>query len=247
MLEGLNRITSKNDRERQKRLKMTTGFPGHCAEHAHLVVAELLRRGYGHTVAELAGHYVATGGEWNFQGNPRIAGWMHRSERTIRRARARLERDGWIQSFVLLAGEQVEGQRAPVARLRVVRDVSKLQRLARVHAAVREPHKRSKTGRGGSPPAAAARSTTSAAEPPPAPVSAEHLDELASRAPAWLRGSIAAIATAKRESMQPKPPRREPPPAPTSAELDALERELEQLTDAGLFQRSEPPTPKPPD
>jgi hypothetical protein len=78
-------------------------------------------------------------------------------------------------------------------------------------------------------------------------VSAEHLDELASRAPEWLRGSIAAIATAKRESMQPKPPRREPPPAPTSAELDALERELEQLTDAGLLQRSEPPTPKPPD
>lgn len=240
MLESLNRATSKNDRERQIRLKMTTGFPGHAAECGHLVVAELLRCGYSRTVASLAGHYVATGGDWNFQGNPRLAGWIRVSERTIRRARARLERDGWIQSFVLLAGDQVLGQRAPVARLRVVRDVSKLQRLARSRMAVREPHKRSKEGRGGSPPAAAAR-PPSAAEPPP-PVTAEQMDELASRVPEWLRGSIASIAAAKRQSMQRRPePRPEPPPVPP-VELDAIDRELREQDEA-LSARQRPPRP----
>lgn len=241
MLESLNRATSKNDRERQIRLKMTTGFPGHDAESAHLVVAELLRRGYSRTVATLAGHYVATGGDWNFQGNPRLAGWLHLSERTIRRARLRLERDGWIQSFVLLAGDQVVGQRAPVARLRVVRDVSKLQRLARSRMAVREPHKRSTGRRTGSPPAGATR-PPSAAERPPEPVTAEQMSAIASRAPEWLRGTLASIATAKRESMQRPPPRREPAPPVPDVELDAIDRELREQGEA-LSARPRPPRP----
>jgi len=237
MLEKLRRGQAQTDKERQIRQKLLTGFPGACSELGHMVVDALLQRGYPRTYALLAGHYVSTGGEWNFQGNPRLAGWIRVSERTIRRARARLERDGWIKSFVLLVGDQVAGQRAPVARVRVVRDVSKLQRLARTRMAARAPHKRSKEGRGGSPPAAATR-PPSAAELVPA----EHFDELASRAPEWLRGSIASIATATRESMKRSEPRREPAPPVPPVELDAIDRELREQDEA-LGARQRPPRP----
>lgn len=143
LLQPLNQATSQRDQKRQRHLKRTTGFPGHAAEAAHVIAYELQKRGFSRLEALLAGHYVSTGGDFNFQGNVRLAGWLEVCERSVRRARATLERAGWIRSYLLLAGEKVEGQRAPVTRPRVVRDVSKLQRLARARMAVRAPHQKS--------------------------------------------------------------------------------------------------------
>jgi hypothetical protein len=100
------------------------------ADVGHAIVDALQRRRYPHTVAAVAGHLGAVGTAYNWQGNTRIAELIHRSRRTVQRARARLEADGLIRSHLLLTGDLIEGQRSPVRHPQVVRDVSRLQRLA---------------------------------------------------------------------------------------------------------------------
>lgn len=91
----------------------------------------LRRRGYRLSEARWAAHAAAVAGAFNWQGNPRLASILQVSTRTAQRARARLERDGLIKSYLLSPGDQLEGQRAPVRRHQVVRDVERLQRAAR--------------------------------------------------------------------------------------------------------------------
>ena len=101
-----------------------------CAEIGHLVTAALLARGYPHSVAIAAGHLAAVATAFNWMGSPRIARLMQRSLRTFQRARALLEKDGWIRTYLLDTGDQLEGQRAPVWHPSFVRDVTRLQQLA---------------------------------------------------------------------------------------------------------------------
>jgi hypothetical protein len=217
------------DRANQEKLKRETGFPAGCAEVGHKVVYELLRRGYPRCAALLAGHLAAVSGSFNFQGNRRLAFWLKVSERTVRRYRALLERDGWIKSCLLLPGQMVLGQRAPVVRPQVVRDVAKLQRLASVRSAVRSPHKRSKQ-----------RKPSAAERAPAVPVTAAELEMIANNAQPW-------IAEAMRGG--PKTPKR--PPAPPrgderlvdDAELDAIDRELAELSELHRRRAEERPPP----
>lgn len=187
-------LFSKRDRKKSGReqldRKRRSGFPGHEAEAAHLVVWRLRRRGYSHSVAQLAGHLVSPGGDWNFQGNRRLASWIGRSERTVRRARAVLEADGWIRSHLLLPGDKVAGQRAAVVRPHVVRDVGRLQQLARIKGF--RPATPSRDKRPGERAGPAPRSP-SAAETTPA--TADELAELARERPqfaAFFQGMAAA-------------------------------------------------------
>lgn len=214
----------------QKKLKRQSGFPGGKAEVGHAVAYEMRLRGYPRTAAALAAHLAAVSGPWNFQGNRRLAYWIGVSERSIRRARALLEADGWIKSNLLLPGDMVLGQRAPVVRPQVVRDVSKLQRLASVRTAMRAPHKRSAEPR-----------KPSAAETPAAPMTDAELQAIAAKAPSWLQGSINGqdAAKAKRD--------KKPIPQPTDEELDALDAELRRLTELGLMRRTDPDPRPPPD
>lgn len=176
-------------REAQRELLKTTGYAGGNAELGHRVAYELRCAGYAETVAQFAGHLCSIAGSWNFQGNHRIARLMGRSLRTVQRARALLEADGYLSSYLLEPGDMIDGQRSPVTRHQVVRDVSRLQRLAHNRTAARQqPHQRS-------------RSERKAAPPPPEqsePVSAEQLEQVARMAPDWLAPIIGAAAAGKR-------------------------------------------------
>lgn len=175
-------------RELQRELLKATGYCGGNAELGHRVAFELRARGYSETVAQFGGHLCAIAGSWNFQGNHRLARLMRRSLRTVQRARALLEADGLLQSYLLHPGDMIDGQRAPVTRLHIVRDVSPMQRLANNRSAQRQqPHRRSR------------KSTADA--PPPAPretVSADQLERVAANAPDWLAPIIGAAAASKR-------------------------------------------------
>jgi hypothetical protein len=181
---------AKAARELQRELLRSTGYAGGNAELGHRVRYELRARGYSETVAQFAGHLCAIAGSWNFQGNWRISKLMRRSLRTIQRCRALLEADGLLCSYLLLPGDMVDGQRAPVTRPQIVRDVSALQRMANTRSAQRQqPHKRSKR--------------SGAEAPPPEPrktVSASELERVAAQAPEWLAGIIGAAAAGKREA-----------------------------------------------
>jgi hypothetical protein len=222
--------------ERQAELLRLSGFPGHLAELGHAVVYEMRRRGYSITCSLIAGHLVACGGVWNFQGNRRIAKWCGLSVRTVQRVRKILERDELIHSYLLLPGDMVDGQRKPVTRPQVVRDVSALARLANLHAAqglrARKSHRRRSSAR---------PSVVDA--PPVAPTSAELFDELAAKHPE-LASSLGVMANARRAAEQrPAAPKktRDVPPAPTAAELDAIEREL--IESSPYFDPAPPDTP----
>lgn len=128
----------------------STGFVQR-AELARDVEDFLLRKRYPHSVARWGAHAVAAG-RYNFQGQRRLSELVQRHRRTAQRARARLEADGLIKTYLLLPGQMVPGQRAPVTRYRVIRDTSTLVRRAARHM-----------------PKSLPKRTPSAAEPPAAP------------------------------------------------------------------------------
>lgn len=224
--------------ERQAELQRTTGFAGGFSDVGHQVVHELQRRGVPHTYALFAGHLASVDGEFNFQGNNRIAQLMQRSPRTLRRARARLESDKLIASHLLLTGDMLEGQIAPVRRPQVVRDVRPLQRLATIRRGgpgrVAQPVERrpfKPHDRGSTP-----RAPTAVEVEPP---TAELFDELAAKHGEY-SGFLGLMAAAQRQRgtsppapAQPRapkpPPNAAPPPDPD--ELDELDRELAAETE----------------
>lgn len=219
------RARDKSGREQVQR-KRASGFPGHAAELGHRVVWRLRRRGYSHTVAQLAGHLVSVGGPWNFQGNRRLGKWIGRCDRTVRRARARLEADGWIRSFLLLPGDKVSGQRAAVVRPQVVRDVSRLERLAAIAGLHSDTARRASH----TPPASSPRRSTAAEVPPPPPApeaTADELEALGRARPEFAR-FFAELAAAKRRSVVKPPPNAANPP-PTPTEIDEWDRETERM------------------
>jgi hypothetical protein len=181
------------------------------------VIRTLLELGYTPTIAQVGGHLAAVSTAYNWQGNARIAAIVGRCKRTVQRARARLELDGLIRSELLLTGDMIQGQRAPVRHPQVVRDVSPLQRLARVRRSELAPGRRKRR-----------RAGPSAAEVSPVPakqeaVSAEQFARWAAEHPEFASyfGTMAEAA-AKRE--QRKPPPNVPAEIPP-AEIDAWERE----------------------
>jgi hypothetical protein len=229
-------------RQRQHEHLMRTGFVGKNPELGHRVAYELRCRGYHETVCVYAGHLASIGGAWNFQGNHRIAQLMRKSVRTIQRARALLELDKLVRSCLLEPGQMVDGQKCPVTRPQVVRDVSPLQRLANVRTHSRmQPHKRSAKKHDNTTAAA----VVAAVKGP----TADELAEIAADAPDFLRSIIAGAAAGKREleEKQKAPePKREPmpdyPPAVEAEELDALDRELEQIEHELRAQPPDKPT-----
>ncbi len=231
-------LFSERDRDKSKRRqveqKRSSGFPGHDAVAGHNVVWKLRRRGYSHTVAQLAGHYVSMGGTWNFQGNPRLGRWLSRSDRTVRRARAVLERDGWVRSHLLLPGDRVPGQRAAVVRPQVVRDVSKLQRLgavgqlqpSRSASSDQMRAQRSAVGQRSRSDGARAGDTPAAVWETPADTSADELDALAVAQPQFA-AFFQGMAAAKRRRERKPPPNAATPP-PTPEDIDAWDAETER-------------------
>lgn len=144
LLRGSIDAAQQQSREWQENQRRRTGYCTPQAELGHAITAEMLARGYHPTIAQVAGQLGAVATAYNWQGNARIADNVGRCKRTVQRVRARLEADGLIRSELLLTGDMIDGQRAPVWHPQVVRDVSALQRLARARDAVRAPHRKSK-------------------------------------------------------------------------------------------------------
>jgi len=196
-----------------------TGFAGGAPETGHAVVAALREQGYHPTVAAVAGHLAAVPTEYNWQGNARIAILVGRSERTVQRARLTLETDALITSYLLLTGDLLEGQRAPVRRPQVIRDVSRLQALAaperRAARPLAPPHQRTRNRR----PSAAEVPT-----PAPAPerASADELEQLARDKPEFA-GFFTALAAARRneEQRERDTPDDDPPSHASTPDKDA--------------------------
>jgi hypothetical protein len=230
--------------EQADRLRLT-GYAGGHAELGHAVAYELRLKGYSPAIAAYGGHLCAVGGNWNFQGNPRLAQLVGRCLRSAQRYRAQLEADGLLRSYCLEPGDMVDGQRAPVSRPQVVRDLSQLRALAlaRMVQRPKKPHRRSKAEA-----RAAARAAAVIAPPKPAPLTGEQLQDAlqqaAARAPEWLRGPIlqgAGFAAAPREKRPPSEPL--PEPILSDADLDELDRELRELTEERERERSRAPPP----
>lgn len=201
-------------RERQR----ATGFAGGNAELGHVAAFEASRLGYAPRVAQYIGHLCSVGTEWNFQGQIRLAQLMDCSVRSVQRYRARLEDDGLIKSYVLLPGDMVEGQRAPVRRPHVVRNIAPLRRIALACMPARQSPTPRRDPRSGTGRDRAGRRP--AVLPPLQTMSAEELPSVAAGAEPWLRASILGT--------QPKAP----PPAPLSdAQLDDLDAELRELSE----------------
>jgi hypothetical protein len=214
-LEGMVQGAQRKSREWQREQLRRTGFATAQAEQGHAVTRTLLELGYTPTTAHVAGQLAAVPTAYNFQGNARIAAIVGRSKRTVQRARLRLEQDGLIRSELLLTGDRIDGQRAPVRHPQVIRDVTALQRLARVRTEQLSPGRRKRRRKG-----------PSAAETPAPraqPVSAETFDRLARDNPELASHfAIMAEAAAKREAAR-KPAA--VPPAVPPAEIDAWDRE----------------------
>ena len=237
----------RQSREWQNEQVRITGFVAN-ADMGHAVAHALAEGGYHPTVATVAGHLAAVATPYNWQGNARIAQLIHRSPRTVQRARAVLEGAKLITSHLLLTGDMVEGQRAPVRHPQVIRDVSRLQRLAGARGtAMRQPHGRSETTRRGRQ-RSSQRRQQSAAEVPQAEraTAAELADVLAHArevAPEFARYvSEIAVAEASRQ--------RQPPAAPCDCpteidpiEIDAWDDTTEQLEHRG---ERDPPERGPP-
>lgn len=226
-----------------------TGFAGSAPELGHAVALELRQRGYSAALAAFGGHLCAVGGNWNFQGNPRLAELIGRSVRSAQRYRAQLEADGLLRSYLLEPGDMIDGQRAPVLRPQVVRDVSILRGLVAERMAKRplkSPLKRRSKAERRAAARAAALVAPPAPSPPPAPLSAEQLQAVAASAPEWLRGAIlqgrGAVAAPRKGRTDDRAPVREL----TDAELDAIDAELRELTEQ-LRQREQQRERAPPD
>jgi hypothetical protein len=203
-----------------------TGFAGADAEAGHQVTWALLDAGYSPTIAAYGGHLVACGGLWNFQGNRRLGRWICISERSLRRARAVLEADGYLTSYLLMPGEMVPGQRVPVQRPQVVRHIEALRRLATVRSMARRaaPHKRS-----------AGVQRPSAADQPTKPqATAADLNALAAMHPEFAPYLRTMATAAPKGTPSPAPSY---PDAPSPEEIDEVERELHD---------TDRPPPRPP-
>lgn len=232
LLRGALKAAKQRSRAWQADQFDRTGFATDKAELGHAVVNAMRRRGYPVTVASVAGHLAAVGTAYNWQGNARIADLVGRSERTVQRVRARLEDEGLIASKLLLTGDMIAGQRSPVRHPQVVRDVSRLQRLASVRqAALHAPTRTSKR-----------RRPTAIEVPPPPPqeeMTAEGFEQLARDKPEFAT-FLRIQAEAKR--------RQGPPPPPqnaahiTSDEIDEWERATATAEMDRQQQQRAPPT-----
>lgn len=221
-----------------------TGFAGGEHEVGNAVRFELLERGYKPPVAEYAAQ-LASVGRWNFQGNPRVASILRRSLRSVQRYRAQLEQDGLLRSFCLEPGDMIDGQRAPVSRPQVVREVlcreAALERLARRPCPRRTRQERQAQRRQNT----RARRIVTAPAPSPAPLTAEQMLEAANRpgVETWV-----ALAVAEGQGRSPRrpPPRVDPAPPSSPEELDALDDELRELDRKQREQRerARPPPPE---
>jgi DNA-binding Lrp family transcriptional regulator len=237
-LSGILDGATRRSREWQAEQILQTGFATEQAAIGHEVIGVLRRRGYPLTVAIVAGHLAAVGTGYNWQGNARIGEVVGRSERTVQRARARLEEDGLIASYLLLTGDKVDGQRAPVRHPQVVRDVSQLQRLARQRLMRANPSAQR-------PPRTSKRRRPSAAErtPPQEPMTAADWAKLGEAHPefsAWTRDMAAAGEKTTR-------PERPPPNAAnvTPEEIEEWERVTPEL-ERKHEQRERAPPPRGP-
>jgi len=232
--------------ERQMANRKATGVPGDHVEDAHEVAWILHQQGYTHSVTQVAAQLVSTAPRWNFQGNTRIAFWCKVSTRTVRRARRALEDAGLIKSYLLLPGEQLRGQRTPVHRARVVRDVSGLRGLLPERIR-RDRGTRSNGGRRApaSPSATHAAHATTRPKPRPAPrpsaadVPQEPLrtpddfEDLAQSNPEFAEYFVGIAEGMREHGFSAQRPRRVnppiPPPAFTPDELDEFDRETDRL------------------
>jgi len=214
MLAGMLQGAQRKSREWQREQLRRTGFATSQAEQGHAVTRTLLELGHSPTDAQIGGQLAAVPTAYNWQGNARIAAIVGRSKRTVQRARLRLETAGLIVSELLLTGDRIDGQRAPVRHPQVIRDVSALQRLARVRTEQLSPGRRKR------------RKGPSAAETPAptrAQADAATFERLARENPELASHfAIMAQAAAKRELAR-KPPA--VPPAVPPAEIDAWDRE----------------------
>jgi hypothetical protein len=204
-------------------------------------VAELRARGYAPAVASYGGHLAAVGGRWNFQGNPRLAALVGRSLRSVQRYRARLEADGLLRSWCLEPGDMIDGQRAPVSRAVVVREVTNLCAPALERLATRRsPPRRTKGQR-----RQRERARAIVAPPPasPAPLTVEEMLAAAKRP---------GVATWVAEALQgqgrgnPRPPPRADRAPCSPEELDAIDAELREL-ERRQRERERARPPPPPD
>ena len=218
-----------------------TGFAGGEPEVGNAVRFELLERGYLPAVAEY-GAQLASVGRWNFQGNPRLASIVRRSLRSVQRYRAQLEADGLLRSYCLEPGDMIDGQRAPVSRPQIVREVliraAALERIARRPApprtrAERQAQRRQNTR---------ARRIVTAPAPSPSPLTLEEMQQAAKRP---------GVATWVGQSLEGQGRRTAVPAEPTpAAELDELDDELRELGQRQqrqrdrLEQRARPPPPE---
>lgn len=236
-LRGALAAAKRQSRAWQSEQICRTGFATPHAELGHEVIATLRQNGYHPTVAQIAGHLAAVGTAYNWQGNARIAELVGKSERTVQRARARLEDDGLVTSHLLLTGDMIDGQRSPVRHPQVVRDVSRLQRLARV----REQQRRQQAQ-----PARRGKRRPSAAEAPekPAePMTAADWQQLGDAHPEFAAFHATMAAAAARQR-----PEQQPPNAAriTPEEIEAWERETAELERERQRQRAPPPTERGP-
>jgi hypothetical protein len=215
-VRGVRGNTNDRSRKRQRELLRSTGFAGGYHELGYAVQYELGRLGYHPSIASYAGHLCSVGGRFNFQGNARVSRLMRRSLRSAQRYRAQLEADGLLSSHTLEPGDMIDGQRSPVSRAQVVRDLSGLRALAIAAPQPKPPHRRRRRKSSG----------PSAAEVPPPPVERMSTDELRAQTAAWLTANPIASAA-------PRTPRNDDPVrVPVECDpsgMATLERYLEWL------------------
>ena len=247
-LRGFVDRANNQSRQWQREQFRRTGFATPQAELGHSIVLALRELGYPLTVAQAAGQLGAVATAYNWQGNNRVAQLIGRHKRTVQRARARLEAEGLIRSELLLTGDMLDGQRAPVRHPQVVRDVSALQRLARARDAARhvDPPRSQKRKR--------RRAGPSAAEvlAPVEPMTAADFAARGEAHPEFASHfAVLAAAAARREAAEAA--RRAPKDAATikPGEIDDADRrtaELErQLRERQALQRERDPPLEPPE
>jgi len=260
MLEVMVQGAQQKSREWQRDQLRRTGFATARPELGHSVVMTLRELGYSPTIAQVGGQLAAVQTEHNFQGNQRIAQVVGRAKRTVQRARARLEADGWIRSELLLTGELIDGMRAPVWHPQVIRDVGKLQRLALAREATRgtSPPRRGRKKRKG-PSAAEYSQSPVEHEPMTAaqfaamgeahPEFAVHFATLAAAAAKRETAAAAAEAASLLDVASKYTPPKRPPNAPEKidpAEIDRWEEDTERMERGRAPPERAPPERGPP-
>lgn len=232
MMRPIVSAAAKCSKHRQMELRQTTGFSGERADIAHSVTWILLGLGHNHTTAQYGGHLVATALQWNFQGNKRLSFWMKVDARTCRRARRALEDAKLISSHLLLPGEMVPGQRGPVLRPQVVRNVEGLLALIPGRLLARRGKVTRKGRRGSSPPSGRSGVPVynAATVPQAEPMTSEAFAELAARCEDPRLSALFQVTAAVKAAAQlPKRPQPEKPRPVSSEEIDAVDAELERL------------------